>query len=597
MALAQQLLASGRGINGSAYFVGGMNSADDPMFLDDRAYFSAMNVVNRGGPLQSRPGYRCLFPLPAGRLQGMCYYRPLDSVPYLVFAVSGKVYASKAPFTSYAQLPNIQFYHAAKQVFWQVCTKSAQQNADGTLSVIDPVRLLVMQDGGYTRAAFWDGATSRHLDPGAAKETPIGGPMAWSGGRLWVASENRLFASDIDDPLSFVERTYHATADSFFMGEPIRGLAEIPGLATPQLAVFTDVDANVFMSGLRDRTTWAAQTVPPFQSVLFPNVGCVSHRSLISQYGLLWWMTPTGITNFNAAMQAKLSSVLSPQDIEMAASKGSLSPNLDDVCAIAFENYGLFSLPVGSKYNKHTWVMDKAVTGGIERESSHAWNGVWTGTFPVEWAKGPVNRVQRVFHVSVDSDGTNRMWEAFTPDRKDNGLPITSYVETKTHIDFNTGARGAQPTGLDLKKFVFAEITMTEMRGNVSAAVYWAGVRGRYKKLAEYNWVASEGQLKAGTPVALGTTVYGNRPQTRTVRTPVVEIEDTINSPCSSCSVESPRSDNIDVGFSLLIVWSGRAALRSYRIFADIEQETGGGACAVDETGQTHAVTDALCPT
>lgn len=708
MAIAQQLTATGRGVNGSAFLTGGMNSSDDAMFIDDRQYFSSMNTVNRGGLVQSRPGYRCLFTLPTGRLQGCTYFRPLDSSAFLVFAVEGVVYASKYPFTSYYALPGIQFYKGARQIYWATAIKSVEQADDGTLAVIDPVRVLVMQDGGYTRAAFWDGTTSRHLDPspntttpcicatvgtlnllsvptsidqqplingdrvlvkdqtnpnengiytyqlgaptiytvnpnwlgvltraddsdstlelqaglsyfisdGAQNqntswklttaptalnttpirftrsydksdflETPLGSMMAWSGDRLWVARGNRLFAGDINDPLKFTEDIYLSEGGSFFTADPITGIAEIPGLKTPQLMVFTNNTAYVIASGVRDRSTW--KTTNQFQAVLFPGVGCVSHRSIITQFGLLWWMTSTGITNYNAAQQAQITSSLVPEDAEMAISKGSLSPVLERICSSAFENYGIFSMPSGAKYNRHTWVMDKTTVSQQDDTPDATWNGVWTGTFPVEWTTGIVNNVQRIFHVSADPDGNNRLWEAFTADRKDNGLPITSYIETKTYIDFNPKA-----TGLDLKQFLFAELCFSEMYGDVSAAVWWAGTRGRYKKIAEFNFTATEGQLKAGVDIKLTDTLYGYRPQTRTVRTPQLNVDALNKSDGASSNIESPLSDAIDVGFSLLVVWSGRAALRHYRIFVDPNQENAVGACKKDEAGSTHIVID-----
>lgn len=589
MAIAPNLQASGRGVHGSAYLTAGMQSSTDPMFINDRAYVSSMNTVNRGGIVQSRPGYRCLFRLPDGNLQGCTYFKPLNSAPQLIFAVAGVVYVSPYPFVRYSALPGVQFYHAAPRMYWAVGTKSAVTNEDGTISVVDPVRTLIMQDGGFTRAAYWDGETSRHLDP-SALETPLGGPMAWSGGRLWVAYKNQLIPSDIDNPLSFSEASILAINGIFFTGEDITGLAEIPGLATPQLACFTEVSTFVFQSGIRDRTTWSTQTAPPFQSVLFPEVGCVSHNSIVSQYGLLWWMTHTGLTNFNSAKQAFVSSTLSAQDVEMASSKGNISPNIIETCASYFENYMLVSVPSGDKRNRHTWVMDKTVIDDITDAGLPAWNSIWTGTNPKQWMRGPANGVMRIFHVSNDADGANRLWEAFTPDRLDNGLPITSYLETKTHIDFSPRA-----TGLDLKQFLRAEVTFTEMYGDVSAAIFWAGTRGRYKKLAEYNFVATQGQLRAGESVNMNTVIRGYRPQTRVVRTPSINVPALIKSECTSCGVESNRSDSIDTGFSLLVVWSGRAAIRSYRIFADPEQEKSEGECTESETGETNIVVDALC--
>lgn len=665
MALSQQLIQSGRGIAGSAYFTAGMSSAADPMFIDDRSYRASMNTVNRGGVVQTRPGYRTLLEFPDGKAQGTKFFKPVGSAPYIATAIGGSVYATKAPFRTYSVLPNISFLPGAKNVYWEVATKAVQRKDDGTLEAIAPKKVLVMQDGGYSCAAYWDGGTSRHLNPAPAailsaaltdgkvssidviaggggytvapvlkidappatgtsrqatatavlksgavfevvitdagagyetvpnvvvegsserSETPLGGPMCWSGDRLWVARDNKLFASDISDPLSFVENAYAAEGGFFLLPERIVAMAEIPALEIPQLLVFTETQTWIFQSGIRDRSTWKA--TPYFQRQLFPDIGAASHRAVCSQYGLIWWFSMTGLTNMNAAAQSRISSELLAKDAEMAVSKGNLSPCVDRVAMAAFENYLLCSVPSGHRYNHHTWVMDASVVASLQGSSGPAWNSYWTGTRPVEWTKGPVDGVLRIFHLSVDQDGKNRLWEAFTPDRADNTLPVTCFVETKTHNDFSQKA-----TGLDLKKFLFAELNFAELVGNVSAAVYWSGTRGRYKRIATFDFVASEGPYQLGHDV--DTTRAGYLPQTRIVRTPAVQPK---VDECSVCGTESRRLDNVDFGYSLLVVWSGRAALRSYRLFADPEEESGTGAAisTLTETGP-KIVEGSLC--
>jgi len=282
---------------------------------------------------------------------------------------------------------------------------------------------------------------------------------------------------------------------------------------------------------------------------------------------------------------------MAAQDVEMAVSKGNVSPNISDTCAFAFENYLGVSVPSGDKRNRHTWVMDKTVVDSLTTNALPAWNSFWTGTNPKQWFGGVASGVKRVFHVSKDADGANRLWEGFTADRLDNGLPITSFLETKTHIDYS-----AKATGLDQKKFLYAEITFAEMYGDVSATVYWAGTRGRYKKIAEFDFVATEGELRNdGVSIPMGQTIYSLRPQTRRVRTPSIDTASLARSDCSTCGVESSNTDNVDIGFSLLIVWSGRAGVSSYRIFADPEQERSEGNCTPREIEETNEVKDSLC--
>lgn len=670
MGIAYNVLREGLGTNGAAFFTGGMSSGTDPMFIDDRAYRHAQNILNRGGVLRTRPGYQQVATLPDGKLQGLFYHRPLQGEGILVAVVAGLVYLSPYPFTAFTALPNIQLYAFAPQVYFASATSSAVRNADGTISAAEPKRTLIVQDGGYTRAAYWDGESSGHIDPtlvsstrtfagtgtvsafagfpgvvgvgtsflsqvnvgdtlvsfagdtlgvvqevqtdvllilaspvsfsltGSAfsvttaaiagavftKGTPLGGPTAWSGNRLWVASGNKVFAGDISNPKSFTENEYAADGGFFLFDDDVVALAEVPSLDSPVLLVFTKTKTYRILSGIQDRSKW--KTTDNFQSTIFPDIGCTSARSVVAQKGILWWMTQTGLTNLNAAAQAKISSKLVPQDTAMAISKFNLSPNLTGVAIGSYENFVLCSVPYADRYNSHTWVLDTSVTDAVDQGSTEAWAGVWSGTRPVAWATGMFGGVSRVFFVSFDFDNKNRVWEAFVPSRTDNDNAISCFVETKTHVDFSQKA-----TGLDRKQFRFAETTFSDIVGNVDVQVYWAGTRGKYKLLATHHLV-STASVASGTTYVNATGVANNQGQTRTLRTP--SVKDDPNAACTVRTIESDNADWIDVGFSLLIVWTGNAALRSYRIFADPFEEPDSGLAQVTESG-TKVVAGSVC--
>lgn len=573
MAQSQTILGTGRGVSGGAFFSDGMQSSTDPLFISDRAFRSAMNVDVRGGAPKTRPGYRCVFTLPEGRLQGLTVFTPTGSGPHLVAAVEGLVYVSQYPFTSYRQLPGIQFWRGSKHVYWASGRKSARRNPDGTITVIPTRNVLVMQDG-RTRAAFWDGGESRHLDP-TTLETPVGDVMFFTGDRLWVHRDSQVYASDISDPLSFSETTYLAEGLPFSIPGSATAMAETPSVDAPQLVVFTNDTATLFQSNIRTRDRW--KDTDNFQRALYQDIGCVGPRAVASQYGFLWWFSNRGLVSLNAAEAARVSSELPYRDLDMAVSKAFMSPNLDDVALGSFDNFLLCSVPSGSLENRHTWVLDQGPQTRLSDKVSPAWAGVWTGTQPVQWATANIVGVDRVFHASVDRDGQNRVWEAFTADRLDNGNPITSYVETKAHFQFSADAGG-----LDYKEFRFAELTFSDILGDLDVAVYWAGTRGQYKRLSTYRFVATEGSIRHDQTIDLTTELLGYSGQSRRFRTPAISPE---NVPGSSCGVESPDLDAVDTAFSLLVVWSGRATLRSYRIFADPAEETATGECIEDETG------------
>lgn len=585
MAQPKGLLQSGRGVSGSAFFTGGMSSAADPMFIDDRSVRAAMNVVHRGGVLKTRPGYRQIAALEDGKLQGFTYFKPLEGLPQLVAVVGGNVYASRFPFSTFTQVAGISLYDKAPRVFFAVATRSAELQEDGTILAVAPKRMLMIQDGGFSKPVWFDGGSGGTLDPGADQpQTPLGGPMAWSGDRLWVARKNKLFAGNISDPFSFTENLYAAEGGFFIFPEDITALAEVKTSDDSSvLVVFTANSMHAIKTSYRDRTTW--KEVPNFQYVVHDSVGCVGHRAVVSQFGLLWWMSSFGLVNLNTATQSKISSQLAPQDTEMSVSKFNLGANLRDVALGWRENYLLASVPYGDKYNRHTWVLDNAAVGQVESAASRSWSGFWTGTRPVEWATGPCNGVQRTFYASVDLDGTNRVWESFMDDRQDNDGRITAFVETKTHIDFSQLA-----TGLDLKRLVFAELRFEDIVGDVDVSVYWAGSRGKYHKWGDWKFKANRGSVPAGADLPASITNY--RPQSRVIRTP--ELSDDGATACSSCGIESKYTDRIDQGFSLLIVWTGRAALRSYRIFVDPYEDPSKGDATTDESQDTNRTLDGV---
>ncbi len=573
MGQSPTILGTGRGVAGGAFFSDGMQSSTDPLFISDRAFRSAMNVDIRGGAPKSRPGYRCLLTLPAGKLQGLTAFTPTGSAPHLVAAVAGKIYVSSYPFTAYRQLPGIQFWEGSDRVFWASGLKSARRNSDGTLSVIPTRNVLVLQDG-RTRAAFWDGAESRHLDP-LALETPVGDVMFFTGDRLWVHRDGKVYAGDISDPLSFSETTYLAEGLPFSLPADATAMAETPSVDAPQLIVFTNDTATLFQSNIRSRDTW--KDTPNFQRTLYRDIGCVGPRAVTQQYGLLWWFSNRGLVSLNATEASRVSSELPYRDLDMAVSKAFMSPNLATVALGAFDNFLLCSVPSGSLQNRHTWVLDQGPQTRLSDKVAAAWSGVWTGTQPVQWVSTNVVGVDRIFQASVDRDGGNRVWEAFTADRLDNGNPITSYVETKAHFQFSNDAGG-----LDYKEFRFAELNFSDILGDLDVAVYWAGTRGQYKRIATYRFVATEGSIRYDQVINLSTELLGYSGQSRRVRTPMLSPE---SLPGSSCGVESAEVDAVDTAFSLLVVWSGRATLRSYRIFADPVEESATGECIDNETG------------
>lgn len=565
---------------GSSSLVLGADSYTTPTDVNEKSYISGQNVVCRGGIVQTRPGTASRLCLPDGNFQGSTLFTPDNGVAQLVAAVDGKIYVSAAPFTSYRRLWNLQFSITAKYLSWAVCLKSTDYDVDGDIYSLDnPYSVLIMQDG-LTRAAYWDGGNSGHLNPAnppdpdqtdiipGFSETPIGLWMIWSGNRLWVSRGNQIFASDIGNPLKFTETQYLNEGRAFYLSGPCTGMIEVPSdsAGAKGFIAFTEKDGTLFSSYIQDRTQWLA--TPLFQNTILPNIGCVAPRSLVTQYGLNWWFSPRGFTNLNAAFRQNLSSRIDYQDNQMFSSKAYLGPDLSGIAAAYYENYLMCSVPSADVLNRHTWVLDQAPFDG----NVNSWTGIWTGWRPIEWCRGIINGSERVFFGSVDYDGKNRIWEAMLPERTDNGCRITCYAQLRDHAGGD----------LNQKRYEWSKFFLSQILGDVDLNVYVASTKGGYQLQKGYRIVANEGQIFADTQYSeAGPFMVGNRVQTRTIRTP----SDPEDNDCNSCGVESKEGNMIDYAFSHLLVWSGQMGLRAYQLNMRQSPERQAGDCEEDETG------------
>lgn len=546
--------------DGEVTFELGMDSNTHPEKLSPGRYARSENMVNRGGIIQCRPGYRCLMALPQGNLQGFFVFRPKASPEILLFGVDGLLYRSEFPFKEFSQVPGVAMSPTARQFFWQQVEDSVTLNPDGSLVITEPRNLLVIQDGGFTPPIVFDGTRAEHQrGPG---KIPIGGPMRWIGDRLWVARESLLFASDIGDPVSFTEPLYISTVRAFVLPDVITALASAPTATTdvPQLLVYTDNTTTLIKAGIRDRAAWP--TTPDMQKILFNTIGCRSSRSIAEQYGFLWWYARQGWTSLDSALSAHQTSRLPYRDAEMLESKSRLSEDLAGVAGGQFENYLLVSVPYGDKFNRHTWVLDQLPRESLNQESAPAWNSVWTGTRPVEWITSEIRGRTRILYISVNYDGTNMLWEAFTPDRLDNSCPINWWFETRSYI-------GSNNLELRNKNFKFADILMSEMLGDVDLGVFWAGTnRGMYKNILRKRFKATRGCFRPDMVINRTSKIYAFKKQSREVRTQDgKELNSTYK--FSSCDVEESWEEFFDESFQLLVAGSSPAAVRSIKIYME----------------------------
>lgn len=543
--------------DGGIQFLLGVNSNLHPAFLDANQVSWAVNVVNKGGIIDTRPGYETRFRLPDGKAQGMTSFTPTDGELNLVMAVSGRIYISAFPFTDYTLLNGITFDPFVDHIVWQEAVQ-----AKVGVTITDPKSVLIMQDG-VSRAAYWDGAIARHLNPGGTtNETVQGLWMAWIGNRLWVSRGRELFASDIFDPLHFNETTYIGGGGSFqaMDGDIITGLARTADARA--LIVYTIHNTTSILASITDRASWP--TVPNFVSLIFPGVGAASGKSIFYHNGELWWWSVEGARRFTAVGNAIASSRNSVSSIEMKRSFDNISQVVQNrVCGFSFSSFLGFSIPSGDVYNRHTWVLDTSTNSQLSSEAPFAWLGIWMGTRPVEWTTANVGGKDRSFYISQDRCGV-RVWEAFMPTREDNGSRIFCSVEFP-------GLLFKEATSY--KKFFFTAYFLSYVSGNVSLTADYRGDWGCWKRIADLNLCAQDCFTdiicKGPNPTVLNQNRYFKTQEA--------------NHACQS--EEGTFSEDIGTYFQNRLRWYGKSAVRLYKSQARQEQENSTGECAQSDVG------------
>lgn len=597
-----QAVAGGLFEKPAAGFFLGCNSNKLSWLLLDSQYRWGVNIVNRGGIPQTRPGYAARLSLPAGNLQGMITFKTRKIIngtrvsdKFCVAAVGGKIYA--VPFDADGtlnqpadndfepfRLKNIQFKADAKSIYWAITEQSTATDQSGALTVVPTTRMLIMQDG-ETEAAFWDGDIDAHTVEDL-NQIAIGTWMKWSGNRLAVAAENTVIIGDLLNPLSFKERITGVGRGDFRFENDITGFANSTAEASvSNLLVFTDEDTSALATSRIDRETWV---LPNFRTVVFPSVGCAAGRSIRLHAGLLWWYSKGGLVNSDAAAAAFLTSQSRIRDIEMAQSKRNLAPDISNICASSFENYLLMSIPSGDDLNAHTMILDYSVADELNGDAPPAWNGVWTGIRPVEWSTETFNGQSRIFCASVDYEGLdgsfNRVWEAFQPERADSheivnadGKRVRQF--TPIYCEFESKQYG---DGMDLKRMRWAEADLIEMFGDIHLQISYAGTNGGYRKFYDQRFIVTDNRTDNEQIQVLFDKFGVFLPQSRRA---ISEDAHNILKKQGCSQVETKIAPNVSRAFSLRFQWCGRMGIEAFRSFSAPEPEKSGAACPKDETG------------
>ncbi len=567
-------------------WTGGVNSLIDPVLVPDNQVQWSVNQLNRGGVYGTRPGY-CINYDAIERFveaRGFTIFKPKGKSAFMVKAAGTAIRISQYPFTTWSTLSGVTLDPWDGPVYFETGVKGLNTEDDGTLTVVESRPVLIIQTG-VTGAWIWDGDVVTR--PNAATGgTPVGTWMKWIGDRLWLAAGNKLFASNLLAPDQFLnDGSQLAGAGFFSFPDDITGMGVTPDQNS--LLVFTDETTSAVQANILDRSTWLS--TPDFKKIILPNIGCVAGLTIVSQWGMLWWLSQGGFIGLDDALTSFRSSRIHYTDGEMSRSKANMSDDISRACAGAFENFIMLSVPSGDLYNSHTWIFDQGIIQGANAESPSAWASCWIGTFPVQWATKMIHGKQRCFHLSrghfslqADNEPCSDLFESFTSLRKDISRTIFGVQQVK-EIAWQTETKFLSEDAR-FKEFAFIEANLIEIAREATVDLAYASRHSGYKNVMSKEIVADVDNIGPETQVDFNSRIK----QTRRVRSvgDVARIADNdpVNEDGEKVAIEDPNTRNKDRGFFVLISGQGEAAIENITLACLSAGDAIQGRVEADET-------------
>lgn len=458
-------------IDGFLTVEGGVDSGFPPSLINANQLAWAVNTTVRGGWPTARPGWKrrqLTFTYPTqtlfedGLFQGAGSYVADNGRAFLVASISGRIFTIDIPSFTVNDITIAGDANMANQPKAWFCQAE---------------RWLVVQNG-LNRPFLWDGAGSRRT---LQNEVPIGGPMAYGKGRLWVARDSEYFGGDLvwsdqtlgrDSVIRFTENTFLNEGGAFAVpAGPITGLAFAANLDTSlgdgDLLVFTSQASHAFSAPI-DRTVWKDLEYP-IQRYALLNYGALNHESIAVLNGDVLFRAQDGIRSLAYARRDFTEWGNTPISRQARRALEYDTKALLPFCSsVNFDNRLLMTVSP-QRINGHGTIhkglvaLDYSLVSGMGQKYPPAWEGVWTGLRILQVVTVRVSGEDRAFIFALSNTNTIELWEItrdalFDHDGSDD-VPIEWIFETRS-------TPFAQPMGK--KRLMGAEQWYDHVAGNVS---------------------------------------------------------------------------------------------------------------------------------
>lgn len=481
--------------DGSLDFSGGIDSGRVPTIqgpqvtngLKKNQLAWLTNGTVRGGGILTRTGWNRLienFAADQGLFQGDMDYVPEADVPYLIAAISGRIYR----FNVWTDLSIVDITGAA-----------ALPPTLTRYFFVQAERFAIIQCGDFkTNPLIWDGNVMRQSNglnvAPATREVPPGGSMDYWQGRLWVQMGNRTFsAGDIvygpsgtapynkeDSVIKWQENVYLSGGGTFNVparAGNIRALRHTANLDNTlgegPLYVFT-TDAIYSMVVPITRNDWQAVTANtlPLQRMVQQRYGASSDWSIVPVNTDLFYKAYDGVRSLQVAtrfMHQWGQVPLSRNENRALA--------FDDralarwASAMEFDNRLLttimpFQTPRGVAH-KGLIPLDFDLITALDERQPPAWEGMYEGIDFLQITKSASGGLERAFSFAVGRENKKiQIWE------------MTNYQKFEEADQKRVGWYFETPAytwgdPFKMKRLDGAELWLDKILGTIDITVYY----------------------------------------------------------------------------------------------------------------------------
>lgn len=462
---------------------GGVDAGFAPSLIQRNQLAWAVNATVRGGFPRTRPGWwkRVLNfggdvdlqeAFEEGLFQGAGTYISDSGTSFIAVSISGRIY-----------LINVSQGFTVQDITIPGDPSSA---TEPQAWFCQAERYLIVQNN-KNLPYLYDGSTKRRANTGGigggVREVPIGGPMAYGKGRLWVAHDSEYVGGDLaystdagrDAVIQFTENTFLNEGGAFSVANgPITGLAFGANLDTSlgdgDLLVFTPLSTYAFSAPV-DREQWKDLTYP-IQRFALLNFGSTTQNAIVPVNGDLFFRSLDGVRSliyarrdFNEWGNTPISRQI-PRALQYDTTQW-----LYAASAINFDNRLLMTTQPQRVNNRGVFhrglvVLDFNLVSGMGPKYPPAWEGVWTGQRILQVIATRVGREDKAYMLVLDEADKIGLVEITKDGKFDydgvDDVPTQWILETRSVIFGDA---------LGQKRLMSGEQWYDEVMGNITATV------------------------------------------------------------------------------------------------------------------------------